>query len=85
MANPGTPERVASLATAKEAVDMSNTLVLGVFGPDTDLRALVRLPSGRVREVTRGARLNTWTIAGIDEEGLVLQRRDKTTRMAIAR
>ncbi|MEM9551097.1 MAG: hypothetical protein AAGA05_07980 [Pseudomonadota bacterium] len=83
MSQPETPARVAALATDPDALDLSTTTVIGVFGPENALQALVRLPSGRVQRVKRGGRLNAARVAGIDNSGVVLSRNGRTTRLAL--
>ncbi|MGI9369393.1 MAG: hypothetical protein ACR2O2_11215 [Ruegeria sp.] len=74
---------VKSAATQKGALTKSAISVLGIFGPKNDLRALVRMSSGRVKEVKRGSRFGTGTIIAIDEHGIMLQQSGQTKRIAI--
>ncbi len=74
---------VNSAATQKGVLSKSSASVLGIFGPKNDLRALVRLSSGRVKKVKRGSRFGTGTIVAIDEHGIMLQQSGQTTRIAI--
>ncbi|OED48693.1 hypothetical protein AB838_09215 [Rhodobacteraceae bacterium (ex Bugula neritina AB1)] len=81
MANEQTSARVAGLATQANAVRRSNLSLLGVFGPEDSMRALIRLPSGRTRTVKRGSRLSQGQIIAIDAHGLVLNQRGETRRL----
>jgi Tfp pilus assembly protein PilP len=57
--------------------------LLGIFGTDNDLRALVRLPGGRVRQVRTGTRLAAGKVVAIDAEGLILLKGTRSTRIAL--
>lgn len=78
-----TPARVAAVATQKDAVATSGLVLLGVMGPATDARALVRLPGGRVKQIRPGERLAQGRVLGIDEEGMMLERGGKTLRITV--
>ncbi|MCE8519408.1 hypothetical protein KBY24_00265 [Ruegeria pomeroyi] len=72
-------------AATQAAKIRANTLtVLGVFGPSGDLRALVRLPGGKVEEVSPGDRTRAGEVLGIDAEGVVLRHGGRTRRVDIA-
>ncbi|MBY6054885.1 hypothetical protein KUV26_00410 [Leisingera daeponensis] len=81
MANEQTSAKVAGLATLTNAVNRNNLSLLGVYGPEDSLTALIRLPSGRTRTVTRGTRLSQGQIIAIDAHGLVLNQRGETKRL----
>jgi hypothetical protein len=85
MANPNspgaTPENVASHATLTDALDRSALNLLGVFGPSEDLKALVRLPNGRVQQIGTGKRLAWGQIVAIDAAGLMVLKNGKTRRI----
>jgi len=87
MANANTADRtsakVAGLATQDNAVNRSNLSLLGVYGPEESLTALVRLPSGRTRKVTRGSRLSSARVVAIDAQGVVLSAQGETRRLAM--
>ncbi|WP_253276798.1 hypothetical protein [Ruegeria sp. 6PALISEP08] len=57
--------------------------VLGIFGPKSDLRALMRLSSGRVKEVKPGSRVASGTVIAIDEDGIMLRQSGQTKRITI--
>ena len=75
-----TPENVAEHATQTDVLDAGLAL-LGLFGPEENLKALLRMPSGRIREITPGTKLSQGTVVAIDHEGLVLSRGNKTHRL----
>lgn len=83
MANsdPATPAKVAGLATQSNAVNRRHLSLLGLYGPEDNLTALVRLPSGRTRKVTRGTRISGGQVVAIDAEGLVLNHKGDTKRI----
>jgi len=78
-----TNANVARLATQDKALNQKSLTLMGVFGPSEDLSALMRLPSGRVRKVTRGTRLPSGRIVGIDANGVLLEKNGTTHRLAI--
>jgi len=78
-----TPANVAAQATLANALDASVLNLLGIFGPADDLRALIRLPGGRVHQVTTGNRLSSGRIVAIDETGLMVLKNGRTTRITI--
>lgn len=73
-----TSAKVAQLATQTNAVNRSNLSLLGLFGPEDSMTALVRLPSGRTRQVQRGSRLSAGLVVAIDAKGVVLSARGGT-------
>mgnify|MGYP000692602927 CR=1 FL=1 len=87
MANPApsspTPANVAGTATQPGALDASELNLLGLFGTQQEMRALVRLPNGRVKTLRRGSRLARSKVLNIDAEGLLLQRGSDTRRIAM--
>lgn len=59
-------------ATQPGAIDLDRMALIGIFGTDTDRRALVRLASGRIEKVVPGGRLGGATVVTIDKAGLLL-------------
>ena len=57
--------------------------LLGIFGPNEDLRALVRLPGGAVRTVEPGQRFGRGKIVGIDAAGLMVLKNGQTRRISM--
>ncbi len=74
---------VTSAATQQGALSKNSITLLGVFGPKADMRALMRMSSGRVKEVKLGSRVSSGTIVAIDAEGIMLRQSGQTTRIAI--
>ena len=74
---------VKSTATQKGALKKNTVSVLGIFGPKSDLRALMRLSSGRVKEVKPGSRVASGTVIAIDEDGIMLRQSGQTKRITI--
>jgi len=74
---------VQSAATQRGALKKNSVSVLGVFGPKADMRALMRLSSGRVKEVKPGSRVASGTVVAIDEHGIMLRQSGQTRRIAI--
>lgn len=78
-----TPANVAAQATTSGVLDRNDLALIGLFGQAGDLRALVRLPNGRIETVQTGAKLASGRIVGIDENGMMIQKNGKAQRIAI--
>ncbi|GGH20471.1 hypothetical protein SAMN05444007_101401 [Cribrihabitans marinus] len=74
---------VEKAATQQADLGGGGTDILGVFGPQNDLQALVRTPWGRIRTVERGARLQGGRIAAIDAEGVIIQKNGQAYRLKL--
>ncbi|MDA7963865.1 hypothetical protein [Ruegeria sp.] len=74
---------VKTAATQKGALKKNSVAVLGIFGPKAELRALMRLSSGRVKEVKPGSRVASGTVVAIDEDGIMLRQSGQTKRIVI--
>ncbi|WP_323783459.1 hypothetical protein [Leisingera sp.] len=77
----GTPAKVAGLATQTNAMNRGNLSLLGLYGPEDSMTALIRLPSGRTRKVSRGSRLSSGQVVAIDAKGLILNSRGESKRL----
>ena len=77
------PPNVASKATTRVPMSKNRPMVIGIFGPENDLTALVRLPGGKTTKVQRGERLTGKQVVRIDSEGLVLARGGREERLAL--
>jgi len=75
---------VNAAATQSGVLKRNRTAVLGVFGAQGNMRALVRTASGRVQEVKTGARINSAKVVAIDKNGVVVQKNGRTERLNIA-
>jgi len=78
-----TPDNVALKATRNDVLDRSALNLLGIFGPSDALRALVRLPGGRVEQVKAGQRRAWGRIVGIDAAGLMVLKNGQTKRIVM--
>lgn len=78
-----TPANVASAATVTADLSPQDPTLLGVFGPEAGMAALVRLPGGRIRKVAAGETLGSGTVVAIDARGLMLRRNGRTERLEI--
>lgn len=61
---------VARQATVKNALDLRNVSLIGVYGKPSDRRALVRLSNGRYQKVQVGDRIDGGKVAAIGETEL---------------
>lgn len=75
--------KVKGAATQRGALTKNSVAVLGVFGPENDLRALMRLSNGRIKEVKRGSRVGTGTVIAIEATGVMLRQSGQTKRITI--
>ncbi len=79
-----TPAHVAGIATQPGSLETTEGLsLIGLFGPDTGLSALVRTRGGRVHEVKAGGKLGGARILAIDAEGVMVQTNGRTWRLAL--
>jgi hypothetical protein len=78
-----TPSRTADRATAKVGINLSEINLLGTFGASSNRRALVRLPSGRVVNLSVGDRVDGGRVQEIGDGrlGYVKSGRTVTLRM----
>lgn len=61
---------IAERATIKNAINLSQLNLIGVYGKSTDRRALMRMPSGRFVKVKVGDRLDGGKIAAISSNSV---------------
>jgi hypothetical protein len=77
-----TPDNVAALATDKGVLkNRARLTLIGIMGPETNLRALFLLPSGRTLSAGRDDKTPMGRLVGVDSTSVTLQRGDKTTRL----
>ncbi|MFS4582749.1 hypothetical protein [Phaeobacter sp. C3_T13_0] len=76
-----TPANVAGHATQKDALRRNHLSLLGLFGVKNNLSAMMRMPSGRTKVVTRGSRLSGGQVIAIDADGVILQKNGKASRI----
>ena len=77
-----TNRTVARHATTR--AESGNFTVLGVFGAETDMRALVRDRGGRVEKVAPGDRISEGRVLAIDAGGIMVERWGKSERIPVA-
>ncbi|KUJ80934.1 hypothetical protein AVO45_06170 [Ruegeria marisrubri] len=75
--------KVNGAATQRGALSKHSVAVLGVFGPANNLRALVRLSGGRIKEVKPGSRVGSGKVIAIDATGVMLRQSGQTKRITI--
>ena len=76
---------VANAATLKDAIELSAMNLLGVFGKQGSRRALLRLPSGEVMRVSRGAVVDGWVVARIDKTSMRITRGGEAQTLNVLR
>lgn len=72
---------VAETATQSGALQKNSLGLLGLYGNEGDLRAMIRLPSGRVKTVQKGSRIARSRVLGIDAKGVLLESSGQTRRI----
>jgi hypothetical protein len=75
-----TSSHVAEQATQSNVLTQRSLNLLGLFGAENDLQAMVRLPNGRIKTVKTGSRLSQGRVLGIDPAGLVLEKSGRSQR-----
>ncbi len=70
--------RVASVATIRDGLDLGNLSLIGIFGKSSNRHALLRTAQGRIEKVKNGQRISGWTVAGIGDDGVRIQKRSQT-------
>ncbi|WP_108854930.1 hypothetical protein [Albidovulum aquaemixtae] len=78
-----TTATVARQATIKNAINLRDVSLIGVFGSSANRRALVRLPSGRMIKVKVGDRLDGGQVAAIGDSELSYVKRGRTVVLKI--
>lgn len=78
-----TPGGVAAAATQENAINLRDINLIGVYGSNSDRRALVRLSNGRYERVTVGDRLDGGRVQAIGENSLVYSKRGRNVTLSV--
>lgn len=76
-------DTVAHAATTSAPIPRAKPMLIGIFGSAEAPSALVRLPSGKITEVSRGDRLGPDTVMAVAEDSIILQRGNKAHRLTM--
>ena len=76
-------DTVAQAATTSAPIPRAKPMLIGIFGSAEDASALVRLPSGKIAEVTRGTRIGPDKVVAVDQDSIILQRGNKAHRLSM--
>ena len=76
-----TPEKVNELATTTAKLD--RTALIGVFGTEGALQALIRLPKGDIAKVSAGDSIGGAKVEAIDTDRVILTRRGSQHVLAL--
>ncbi|MBT8154217.1 hypothetical protein KMP13_09970 [Epibacterium ulvae] len=68
---------VAREATVANVIDLRDLNLIGISGSASDRRALVRMPSGRIRRVKVGDNIDGGRVTAIDNQRLLYQKRGR--------
>ncbi len=77
------PEPVREAATVRNAMPAGQTSLVGVFGDEATRQALIREPSGVIRRVRPGDRVDNWTIAAIGQDSIQLRNGSERRTMRV--
>lgn len=66
MAKTDTPANVARDAAIRVEIPALAPMLLGTFGPDADMRALIRLPGGVVQTIATGDRIGAQQVLAVE-------------------
>lgn len=78
-----TPQIVQDEATQTARLVKSRAMLIGTAGPDGEMRALVRLAGGRMKNLTVGDALDGGRIAAIEVGQLTLAKRGEISVMTL--
>lgn len=78
-----TSVRVARMATRTRGLNRGNTDLIGVFGPQNNMSALIRNRNGEVRRVERGQNLPIGRVIAIDKDGMMVEKNGTARRMTL--
>lgn len=78
-----TPKKVATHATRINMINPNKTALIGLFGAQEDLNALIRSPNGKIQRVKTGKRLGIGKVVGIDKYGVMIEKNDRSWRMSL--
>ena len=83
--NPGgtTPPSVAAPATERAVVPANAPMLIGIFGPENGLSAMIRMPGGRIHEVQAGQKLKGRQVLAIDAGGVILRKGNDEERLSM--
>ncbi len=84
-ANSNATTSATAAAAATESADISrrSLALIGVFGPERDRYAMVRLPNGQMKRVRAGDALGSARIAGISANSVQIASGGRTTTLAM--
>ena len=80
-----TPATVAKQATIKNAINLRQVNLIGVYGTPSNRRALVRLSSGRYRKVQVGDRIDGGQVVAIGDSELRYQKGGRSVILKMPR
>ncbi|GAA3854209.1 hypothetical protein [Celeribacter arenosi] len=77
------PKTVARAATVKNAINLRQINLMGIYGGGSDRRALVRLPSGRFAKVKEGDRLDGGRVRAISSSELTYVKNGRSITLKV--
>ncbi|MCT4555482.1 MAG: hypothetical protein N4A53_12405 [Pelagimonas sp.] len=76
---------VARAATVRNAINLSKVSLIGVFGTESNRRALVRLPNGKYKKVKVGDRVDGGRVSAIDKSQLKYTKSGRSVTLKMPR
>lgn len=83
MTSETTPPHVARHATIQAPLDQHQLILLGIFGAESDLKALLRLPDGDIRRVETGDQVQGVTVLAIAPDHIAMGQGSVSRRLRI--
>lgn len=71
------------MATSKDVLDRRGADVIGLFGTQGHMSALIRLSSGTIKRVEVGEKIGFNRIVAIDEQGVIISRNGHNQRLSL--
>lgn len=78
-----TPDNVADMATTDHALARGKTDLIGLFGPQSQMSALIRTPRGSIKRVEIGETLSIGRIVAIDDKGMMVSKNGHNRRLSL--
>lgn len=78
-----TPDNVAEMATQSHALTRGRTDLIGLFGAQDQMSALIRTPGGSIQRVSVGETLSIGRVVAIDDKGIMVTKNGQNRRLTL--
>ncbi|KUF11387.1 hypothetical protein [Pseudoponticoccus marisrubri] len=82
-AEDGQMTKARELATTEAPLARDGMMLLGTFGTEASMSALIRLPDGQMHKVARGDKVGGHRVLGISDARVILQARGRSQTLAM--